>query len=208
MKPWSDFYDLTAPDLPGCPLAVMDVALRLAAITLCEQSLAWRYDHPDIPVTPNTDSYRFTPPAGAVVHAITRAEFNGRKIDFSRAEADREISRWRNRTGVPEYIGANAMSLMLMPTPATSGMLTMTVALKPSPDADGIDDSIFDEYREAIVHGALARLMLSPKKPYTNMQLAQYHDQLFAIRVADAGMRAARSHTRAPLQTRIMARCS
>ena len=142
------------------------------------------------------------------MHAITRAEFNGRKIDFSRAEADREISSWRNRTGVPEYIGANAMSLMLMPTPATSGMLTMTVALKPSPDADGIDDSIFDEYREAIVHGALARLMLSPKKPYTNMQLAQYHYQLFAIRVADAGMRAARGHTRAPLQTRIMARCS
>ena len=208
MKPWSDFYDLAAPDLPGCPLAVMDVALRLAAINFCEQSLAWRYDHPDIPVTPNTDSYAFTPPAGAVVHAITRAEFNGRKIDFSRAEADREISSWRNRTGAPEYIGANAMSLILMPTPGTSGTLTMTVALKPSPDAIGIDDAIFDEYREVVIHRALARLMLSPKKPYTNMQLAQYHDQLFAIRVADAGMRAARSHTRAPLQTRIMARCS
>jgi hypothetical protein len=207
MKPWNDFYDLAAPDVPGCPIAAMDVALRLASITLCEQSLAWRYDHPDISVTPNIDSYAFTPPAGAVVHAIIRAEFDGRRIDFSRAEADREISG-RDRTGIPEYVRAGAMSLILTPTPGTSGTLAMTVALKPSPDAAGIDDSIFDEYREAIVHGALARLMLSPKKPYTNMQLAQYHEQLFAIRVADAGMRAARGHTRMPLQTRIMGRCS
>ncbi|HTJ55870.1 MAG TPA: hypothetical protein VL380_10715, partial [Nitrosospira sp.] len=183
MKPWSDFYDLAAPDLPGCPLAVMDVALRLVTINFCEHSLAWTYAHPDIPVTPNIDSYAFTPPAGAVVHAIIRAEFNGRRIDFSRAEADREISG-RNRTGIPGYVRASAMSLILTPTPDTSGTLAMTVALKPSPDAAGIDDSIFDEYREAIVHGALARLMLSPKKPYTNMQLAQYHEQLFAIRVA------------------------
>ncbi|HEY6044772.1 MAG TPA: hypothetical protein VIU43_07720, partial [Nitrosospira sp.] len=63
-----------------------------------------------------------------------------------------------------------------------------------------------DEYRETIIHGALARLMLSPKKPYMNVQLAQYHDQQFAIRMADAGMRAARSYIRAPLRTRIMGR--
>jgi hypothetical protein len=206
MKPWSDFYDMAAADVPGCPLAVLDAALRLAAINFCEHSLAWVYDHPDIPVMPNIQSYAFAPPAGAVVHAILRAEFNGRKIGFSRAEVDRDISSRNNRTGMPEYMGASTTSLILMPTPGTSGMLAMTVALKPSPDAFGIDDSIFDEYREAIVHGALARLMLSPKKPYTNMQLAQYHDQLFGIRVADAGVRAARRHTRAPLRTRIMGR--
>jgi hypothetical protein len=206
MKTWSDFYDLAAPDVPGCPLAAMDVALRLAAINFCEHSLAWVYDHPDIPVMPNIQSYAFAPPAGAVVHAIIRAEFDGRKIGFSPAEADRERSSWRNRTGMPEYMGASTTSLILMPNPSTAGTLTMTVALKPSPDAIGIDDSIFDEYREVIVHGALARLMLSPKKPYTNTQLAQYHDQLFAIRAADAGMRAARRHTRAPLRTRIMGR--
>jgi hypothetical protein len=151
-------------------------------------------------------SYAFAPPAGAVVDAIIQAEFNGRKIGSSIAEADKQMASWRNQTGMPEYILGSGTSLMLAPVPGASGILTMTVALKPAPGASGIEDFLFDEYRETIIHGALARLMLSPKKPYTNVQLAQYHDQQFTIRMADAGMRAARSYIRAPLRTRIMGR--
>ncbi|MDQ3185983.1 MAG: hypothetical protein M3Q16_05880, partial [Pseudomonadota bacterium] len=84
--------------------------------------------------------------------------------------------------------------------------LTMTVALKPSPASNGIDDTQFNEFDEAIVHGALARLMLSPKKPYTSVQLAAYHQQQFAIKTAAAGMRVARSYTRASLRTAISQR--
>ncbi|HEY6043424.1 MAG TPA: hypothetical protein VIU43_00870 [Nitrosospira sp.] len=206
MKLWSDFYDLAAPDVPGCPLAALDIALRQAAISFCEHTLAWRYDHPDIPVVSNMGSYTFSPPAGAVVAAIIYAEFNGREIGSSIAEADKQMASWRNQTGIPEYILGSGTSLMLAPVPGASGILTMTVALKPAPGAGGIEDFLFDEYRETIIHGALARLMLSPKKPYMNVQLAQYHDQQFAIRMADAGMRAARSYIRAPLRTRIMGR--
>ena len=82
----------------------------------------------------------------------------------------------------------------------------MIVALKPSASAAGIDERLFNEYREAIIHGALARLMLSPRKPYTHTQLAQYHQQQFLIETAIAGTRAARSFTRAPLRTTILGR--
>jgi hypothetical protein len=206
MKSWSDFYDLAMQDVPGCPLAAMDVALRQAAIFFCERSLAWKYRHPDIPVIPNTASYAFAPPTEAVVHAIVHAELDGRNMNFPGAEADKRIANWGDQTGTPVFILGSPASSILAPVPNASGVLTMTVALKPSSNAGGIDDSIFDEYRDAIIHGALARLMLSPKKPYTNMQLAQYHDQQFAIGIADAGMRAARNYTRAPLRTRIMGR--
>jgi len=43
-KLWSDFYDLVVPDLPGCPFAMVDNALRESAIAFCEQSLAWSYN--------------------------------------------------------------------------------------------------------------------------------------------------------------------
>jgi hypothetical protein len=80
--------------------------------------------------------------------------------------------------------------------------------LKPSTSAAGIDDDIFNEYREAIVHGALSRLMLSPKKPYSSPPLATYHQQQFVVLTGQAGLRKDRNFTRAPLRTTILRRGS
>lgn len=206
MTPWTSFYDLIAPDLPGCSFAAMDIALRQAAIAFCEQSLAWKYTHPDISVVAATATYPFVPPTQAVVHAITYAEFDGTAIDCKTGETNIPIDDWRNTTGTPEYVLGGATELTLVPTPDVAGTLSLEVALKPSPTGTGIDDDIFNEYREAIIHGALARLMMSPKKPYSSPALAQFHDQKFTILSGQAGLRQARNYTRAPLQTSIMRR--
>lgn len=206
MKQWSDFYDLLVPDLPGCPLAAVDSALRQAAIAFCEQSLAWKYAHPSVSVVAGTAAYAFVPPAGAVVHGITYAELDDKEIESHVGESGIRIAQWRHSTGTPEYVLGGATFLTLVPQPGAHGVLTMTVALKPAPSSNGIDDTQYDEHREAIVHGAMAQLMLSPKKPYTSTQLAQYHQRQFAIKTAAAGMRVARSHTRAPLITAILQR--
>jgi len=206
MKTWDSFYDFVAPDLPGCPFAAIDVALRQAAIDFCSQSLAWKYTHPDIAVTAGTASYNFVPPDQAVVHAVTYAEFEGSEIDCHTAESGIQIYNWRNQTGTPEYVLGGATALQLVPNPAANGTLKLEVALKPSPTATGIDDDIFNEYRDAMAHGAFGRLMASPKKPYTQLQLATYHQQLFTQLTGQAGYRVARSYTRAPLRTTINSR--
>src|SRR6478736_8575730 len=103
MTPWTSFYDLIAPDLPGCSFAAMDVALRQAAIAFCEQSLAWKYTHPDVAIVAATASYPFVPPTQSVVHAITYAEFNGTAIDSHMGEPGIPINDWRNQSGTPEY---------------------------------------------------------------------------------------------------------
>jgi hypothetical protein len=204
VKPWSDFYDLVLPDVPGCAPAMADMALRQSAISFCEQSLAWKYDHSPIAVLPGVAEYGFVLPPETAVHMVAYAALDGRELNVGIGEAEAES--WRNLTGRPEYVSGRNMRLALLPTPDGSALLTLKVVLKPSPSAAGIDDGIFDEYREAITHGALARLMLSSRKPYTNVQLAQYYAQQFAIHSADAGGRAARNHSRAPLQTGIMRR--
>ncbi len=203
---WSGFYDYIAPDLPGCPLAAIDVALRQAAIAFCEQSLAWGYDHPEISIVSGTNTYDYVPPAQAVVHAITYAELDGKELASQAASYSINIYDWRNRTGTPKYVLGGTTALTLVSRPDANGTLKLTVALKPSPAATGLDDSIFNEYREAIVHGALSRSMMSPKKPYTSTQLAQYHAQQFMIKTGQAGMRQARNYTCAPLQTAILRR--
>lgn len=211
MKLWRDFYDLMMPDVPGCPAAAADSALRQSAIAFCEQSLAWQGSHPDVPVAAGTAEYAFTPPVDAVVHAIIHAALDGEEIALYPGESGMgsmgmgSINR-HGRKGAPAYILAGAASLTLVPAPGAPGTLSMTVAFKPSPVSTGIVDGQFNEYREAIVHGALVRLMLSPKKPYSSTQLAQYHQQQFAVKTAAAGQRVARGYTRARLQTRIMGR--
>lgn len=206
MTPWSSFYDLLSPDVPGCPQAAQIVALRQAAITFCEQSLAWTYEHPDVSVVSGTAKYLFEPPSQTVVHAVTLAEFNDDLLEIRKME--RDISNWTLRlaTGTPEYLLGGPTSVTLVPMPDVAGTLKLKVALKPSPAGDGVDDKIFDEYREAVVHGALSKLLLSPKKPYTDMTLANYHAQLFHIQTACAGMREAKNYNRAPLETSIMKR--
>lgn len=206
MRPWADFYDLVIPDLPGCPFVMVDNALRQSAITFCEQSLAWRYDYPPVSIVPGTAEYAFAPPAEAVVHAIAYATLDDKEIESRAGEEDIRIAGWRRQTGMPVYALGGATSLTLVPAPDAAGTLAMIVALKPSPAAIGMDDSQFNEFRETVIHGALARLMLSPKKPYTDMRLAQYHQQQFAVKTAAAGVRAARSYTRAPLRTVILQR--
>jgi hypothetical protein len=209
MKLWRDFYDLMMPDLPGCPSAAADSALRQSAIAFCEQSLAWQGTHPDVSVAAGVAEYAFTPPADAVVHLIIHAALDGEKIALYPGEPGMGSMGSMNRhvrKGIPAYILAGAASLTLVPEPGAPGTLSMTVAFKPSPASTGIVDGQFNEYREAIVHGALVRLMLSPKKPYSSTQLAQYHQQQFTVKTAAAGQQMARGYTRARLQTRIMAR--
>lgn len=206
MKPWSNFYDLVMPGLPGCPFVMVDNALRQSAMVFCEQSLAWRFNHPDIPVIAGTAEYAFLPPADAAVHCVTHAVLNGEEIETHTGESGIAIWNWRNQSGTPLYVLGGATAVTLVPIPDTAGILTMVVALKPSASSTGIDDTLFNEFRESIIHGALAQLMLSPEKPYTNAQLATHHQRQFGISTAAAGMRVARSYTRAPLRTTIMAR--
>jgi hypothetical protein len=207
MRPWSDFYDLVAPHLPGCPATAMDNALRQASIAFCEQSLAWRFDHPAITVEPGASAYPFAPPDGSMVHAILHAALNGREIACGDGGWDvAERSRVCSPYGIPSRIFGGSGFLTLVPQPSASGVLALSVALKPSPTGAGVDDRQFDEYREAIVHGTLSRLMSSPKKPYTQLQLASYHQEQFSIKTGAAAMREGRGCTRAPLRTRIMSR--
>ena len=206
MKLWSDFYNETVPDLPGCPLVMLSHAIRNAAILFCEQSRAWRYAHPDIAVMADQDEYPYDPPAETSVHEVCYAEFNDQEISWQTNEPRENVWNWRHQTGTPMYILGGPTTFSLIPKPNLEGTLKLVVVLKPSYNATGIDDDIFNEYHEAIAHGAKARLMLSPRKPYTNAELSAYHMQQFTILAGAASVRVARNYSRAPLQTPIMRR--
>jgi hypothetical protein len=208
MKLWIDFYDLAKPEVPGCPDIVLDNALRQSAIVFFEMSLAWRVKLDDIPIVAGTNTYAYTPPTGSVVHSITFATFNGQEIAAHTGESDLQnrIWDWRNQSGMPEYVLGGLSSLVLVPNPDCAGTLSLIVALKPSADSVGIDDDLFNEWKEGIIDGALARLMASPKKPYSYPEGSSFHQVQFMVRTGHASSRVAKGFTRAPLQTAILSR--
>ena len=136
MRLWSEFYDLAMPDLPGCPSIMLDNALRQSAITFCEQSLAWKYDHPSISVVPGVAEYIFSPPAEAAVHVIVYAALDGTEIEPHASEASLAAASWRNPTGVPRYVLAGPASLKL----------TRTWRCR-KPDIDRRAQAVADQYR-------------------------------------------------------------
>lgn len=205
MTPWSAFYDLLAPEVPGCPQVAQTLSLRRAAIAFCEQSLVWQESHNPISVETGTAEYDYVPPDQAVVHTAVYAQFEGEELEIA-GESDIRIKDWREQTGTPLYLLGGATALTLVPEPDADGTLTLLVVLKPTPGATDIADFLYNEYREPIVHGALSRLLLSPKKPYTDAGLASYHQHQFQVQTAAAGMRVARNYTRSPLRTSIMRR--
>lgn len=206
MKSWSDFYDLILPDVPSCPHAAVDLALRRAAIAFCEQSLAYKYNYPDIAVSAGTETYIYNPPDQTAVYVVAYAKFNDCEISVNTSEDNIKIWDWRDQSGTPQYVLGGSEGVTLVPIPDIDGTLSLIVALRPSSTAIGIDDDIFSEYREAIIAGAKAQLMISPKKPYSNAALAAYYQQLFIIKTGQAGVRTARNYTRQPLRTTIMRR--
>lgn len=206
-KLWSDFYDQVLPLVPGLPPgAPADEVIRDSAIEFCELTKCWEFDVPAIDVVGGTPSYSISPGAGKVCVEIKRATFGG-KVIVSRTEAELDgwISTWREDQGeVAYYTQPNEEDIRLVLTPASSlsGGLVIKLIVAPSADSTEVPDSIWSQHRRAIAIGAIARAMLSPKKPYTNLQLGAVRMQDFYAACGRLSGAIARAYGRRPLRTR------
>lgn len=68
---------------------------------------------------------------------------------------------------------------------------------------DTIDDFIYEDYAETIAHGTIARLCLSPDKPYYNEKLAVAREALYRAGLNVARDRALKAFVRVNKQVKI-----
>ena len=175
MKPWSAFYDYVLPDVPGCGNLAADVALRQSAQAFCNAAKVWRETLDATVVEAGNYVYDFDIGHDQEVVEIIEARLDGAPYAVQR---DR-----RGKTGL-RYVDGQTFELGRgVPVGAA---LTLDVVLRPAPNAYGVEDDIYTAHSEALASGAKARLMRSPKKPYTDFNLAQLHEQHFASAVERA----------------------
>jgi len=79
----------------------------------------------------------------------------------------------------------------------------MFVALKPTRTADGMDEVIFDDLEDIIVHDALTRLLVISNTNWEDRELAAYHAKQYSYLTAERRARANMGNMRGTMRARM-----
>ena len=218
---YADFLDYVAPWCPGAPTPMMLQEIRNAMIELCEKALIIQRDHSPITLIQEVTEYDFEPPEGYLVTKIMKAWYLGRPVQPDNLDDMRlgplgyaynnlVIPHAPHTVGEPRmYSQKDEYGFFVWPMPKETKVdgWQMRVALKPKricPDeCDPVDDMIFEDYAETIAAGAKRRLMLMPKKPYSDKEQAMAEQTLFMAGMNVARQRAVRGYVRSDSRVNI-----
>lgn len=213
-KPLSDFHDLLLPEVPGCTVPMLNLHLVHVARDFCQQTSAWRLPFDSVNLLAGQAIYDLEPsePSSEVVR-ITSLTL-GMELIWQSDEQPKCQDRANVDVAVPKYLrnsppftlSPDLLEITLLdseaPTADLIGGLQVIGAMKPSFKATVLPDFLLSQYSEALRFGALSRLMVMTKKPWTDRALAtaymgEWHKALnFAAYQSQVG------NTRAPLRVR------
>lgn len=186
MKALDEFYIEVRPEVPGCPIAVMNRALVNASIEFCDRTLTWRTEIDTQGANDGTSDYDLEVPAcGRVAAVLYVGHDDVRVLPGNERNLDDGVDGWRLSTSEADvatyYYLPDRKTLRLSLTPASdlSGGLDIFCAFKPVAAATKLPDVLYDDHLEAIGWGAKARLMLMAGTPWANPSLAGIYSNSF-----------------------------
>lgn len=186
-------------EIPNCPRPVMIDAIRQSCIEFCAQSRYWRYEIDPVTTVLVGEvlepAYELPIPAQTRVISVRSLSIDDEPLaEYSMDALDADDPGWRTATGRPSgYAMRDPATIVLDRGPAEGSILTGTVCLKPSQDALTVGEIVYDDYREALVAGAISRLRLQRSKEWFDERDAEYKRAAFTkgIESAAAAARAA-----------------
>lgn len=201
---WADYIPSIHIHVAHCPQPVMLDKLREAAKAFCTDSKIWQETLDGVYVSTSERAIEVEHPEGTRVIAPLDCYFGTDPLVATTPHklAQHYSENWREESGQPKYITMDSPDIIrLCPHPETDGTLTPRAVLAPTLDSTEGPGWLYEDYRDALVHGALARLMVLPGNPWTNPQLAEYHGERFKFHVGQAFARQSRGFVSAPLRS-------
>lgn len=179
-RAFTTFLTKLSPTLLGCPPPTITQYVLDTAIRVCERTFYWRERMTTISLVNGTHEYDYTPPAGAMVHAVLKAQIDGVDVPIiSVADAMKLYPDWDSSTvGQPQYVcQVDADTVAVFPPPDTNAPydLDLLVVLKPTRAATTMPQVVLDELEDVITHGTLQHLLVMPNVPWMDRELAAYH---------------------------------
>lgn len=198
--------------VPGCPHATIVQYIRDSAIRTCERTLYWRYQVPLFNLLPGVSEYTYDKPDNTDVHVVFEAVVNGRPLERLTMEKAIEMGPLTlpadaladgSTPQVITQINADRYVILPLPDAERTYQCRMFVALKPKRNATGMEEFIFDELEEVIMHGALQHLLVLPDQPWSDRELAAYHAKQYVFQIAERRARANLGNARGLMRVRM-----
>tara|TARA_Y100000114_G_scaffold156536_1_gene184017 strand:- start:375 stop:1049 length:675 start_codon:yes stop_codon:yes gene_type:complete len=192
MAAYSSLVKEVLPYVPMCPDTLVEQNIRAAAIEFCERSKAYILDMDPFTTISGVYEYDFEIPSGTEVHQILYMTEDGNDMDpISPRSLELNYPDWRDRTGNPHvYLQKTPTTFWVVPVPSGSRQVIVSVALKPSRTSNNIDTTISNQYRDAIIYGALYRLLRMPSREWTDVNAAREYLAQFNMEITQAELRA------------------
>ena len=192
MAAYSSLVKEVLPYVPMCPDTLVEQNIRAAAIEFCERSKAYILDMDPFTTISGVYEYDFEIPSGTEVHQILYMTEDGNDLDpISPRSLELNYPDWRDRTGNPHvYLQKTPTTFWVVPVPSGSRQVIVSVALKPSRTSNNIDTTISNQYRDAIIYGALYRLLRMPSREWTDVNAAREYLAQFNMEITQAELRA------------------
>jgi hypothetical protein len=163
------------PYTPGCVAKVRKRAVVLACREFFEQSAAWRVVVGPKNLVANKKRYYMSPyDAYSNIVRVFSVELNGYPLDpLLRRPAGTEPPADRPRYYYLE--NPDQIRLWPMANSSATNALTFYVALTPKQTVTHLPRIAATHFFDAILDGAIGRLLEQPAKPYSDPVRAQYH---------------------------------
>jgi len=198
-------YESLLPDIipmvPGCSDTLIENNIRSAVIELCEKTAVYQAELDPVTTVANVFEYDLEPPTGTVVHKILWVTHKGREIEPVTTQLlEQRKPRWRDaeNAGTPEYyvkVSQSLFHLVPVPNETVANSTILRAQLKPTHTSQSADDELMSDYRDAIIYGALYRLLRLPSKDWTDYAGAQVYGSLFNEALVEAERRGRHADT-------------
>lgn len=192
MKTWEQFLPDILPHCPACPSMVAEDQARNAAEVFLSESKAWR-TWLSIATSDTETDYTPTLPAGTQLAKLHAAKLDGVDLDLAPTTPGETGGAWKAWTDLTTITAGPA-------APGAGRALSVWVSLTLTPDSAGLDDAIYNRYRLAIAHGAIARVCAASDKPYSNPGKAKEYEGKFWAVIDKARSEKARGNSSAPVR--------
>lgn len=191
---YSDYVNEVRRDVLEAPSATIERDVRDAAIAFCQSSRVWT-ERRVVAVEALTEQVRLKPSQEGRVDQVLRAVY--RNAAGSEYELRKVMDRYTTNPaeGQPRYYSEGLQRsnpvIHLLPFPQEACDLDLNVVLVPQRDGTALPDHISERWHDAIVDGALSRLLMQSSKPWTNPEKAMFHRHRFDLAVRDGRQKAA-----------------
>jgi hypothetical protein len=209
MAIWSDWLPDLLPQLPECPVPLIEHELLRAAQDFFSRSYSWIVTTSAIPVVAAEASapITFDPMLNVDNVRIEQAWYDNKEMELTTpGDLDSRFQNdWNTHVGVPYALYQESPgSAAFYPIPTAPSVIgfRFRASVKPTDASTGIPDDLYSNFKDEILVGAKARLMLFANKAWSNPGLGAAYAAQFEQRIDAARRAAAKSFGRSRLHIR------